>query len=596
MRIHATPSGTAAKPGEFSTLISGLLVLAVINVPASARQDNVEILAGCDPAVLAPALERLAEEDAVVPACIVPSLVAAVKHPDPSIRLLAVEVLAAHPQAPEQVGGVLLDAARDPVAEVRAAVPKALGRASPRGSVDALGSLLRDPVLSVRAAAAEYAAKLATPDDRLVEMVASSLSDEHPWVKEMALETLASFDIHAVPALAAIRGMVRDQNWSVRVKAAAALGQIHADRTTSQLAEALQKVFLSPEELAADKRAEAEELRERPAAVSSLVSLLTDNDTDVQVAAAGALKSIGRGAEDAIPALLGLTVAPLGEVRAAALDALNSIGACGTDFRDTVVKALTDWDPTVQLRALELLAAHGVDLSRAWPSVEKMMQSRYPEVRTAAASLLGRLGPQPARFERRLRQIADHSPDIASDLLTALSRSSHPLADWEREVEQRAVPVIEAGQERDLIIGVNQIPVAVASWCHYSQQFVRVVRDIRLAGYLDNVDFVFFLCDEWTDVRKTLEEEGMSVEEASLRTSVLRRDTGDTPFFDPDWVAALPGPHYLVADGAAVESAPAVYSFDRRVFATNVREWMASHLQMPVGLLDCVWSQAGQGH
>jgi cyclophilin family peptidyl-prolyl cis-trans isomerase/HEAT repeat protein len=204
----------------------------------------------------------------------------------------------------------------------------------------------------LRLEAAASIGTLATTDT--AELLIELLTDPLPGIRGTALRALARVDPDLF--IATLAGMEPDQDWSVRVAEAAALGTLPADRSLPRLTVLLEDrdqrvVPPALEALAASKPAGVEKI---------LIEKLNADDFGVRAAAATALGELK--AVTAIPALIESYKVALGDVTYAARDAtLTAINAIEpATGRQMLQQALLDKDWALRLRAAALLRQHGV--------------------------------------------------------------------------------------------------------------------------------------------------------------------------------------------------------------------------------------------
>jgi cyclophilin family peptidyl-prolyl cis-trans isomerase len=193
---------------------------------------------------------------------------------------------------------------------------------------------------------------LATAD--MAELLIELLTDPLPAIRGTALRALARVDPDLF--IATLAGMEPDQDWTVRVAEASALGTLPAERAMPRLTMLLedrdQRVIPSAvEALVASKPSGVEKI---------LIEKLQADDFAVRAAAATALG--GLKTTSAIPALIEAYKVALGDVtnaaRDAVLTAINTIEpATG---RQVLQQAVMDKDWAMRLRAATLLRQQGV--------------------------------------------------------------------------------------------------------------------------------------------------------------------------------------------------------------------------------------------
>lgn len=218
-------------------------------------------------------------------------LIADLQGTRPEVRALAVKKLAEHFN-PDDVS-LFTQAARDPVAIVRAEAMAALGKSQDPRVVDLLGEALADPDEQVQLSAAASLATIRT--DKARAYLTLQYSRRGRSTRVAIVQALKGINIPG--AMASVVAAEANAIWERNLKA-------------------LNEGAL-PERVGA-----AEELGRsgRPEAVNRLVSLLGENQV---ILAAGAARGLGHaGDQRAVPALTGLLDENFPELRDAACEAL----------------------------------------------------------------------------------------------------------------------------------------------------------------------------------------------------------------------------------------------------------------------------------
>lgn len=131
------------------------------------------------------------------------------------------------------------------------------------------------------------------------------------------------------------------------------------------------------------------------AALPALVGLASDSEIDVRLAAVTALGSYGSAARASTPALLQLlTCREAVEVRLASLRALEQIGEVGTtELVTALLCALTDSDARLRLLAAQQLGRLGPAARSAIEPLQRASADAHPAVKNAADEALLRIIP-----------------------------------------------------------------------------------------------------------------------------------------------------------------------------------------------------------
>lgn len=339
-------------------------------------------------------------------------------------------------------------------------------------AIGALADALRDPVASVRQAAAEVlgGAKDSVAVRALMEVLRT---DESPLVRRAAAWSLGEIgDAQAIPALA--EALTRDRDTEVRKNAAGALGNIDNPRATSALTTALER---DAEASVRIEAAEALASIEDPAALDALIRVLDRDDdpgvrravieaidnmegaravpavsralrdanAEVRRAAAEALGSMEDN--DAVAPLMAIARDADNEVRRAVIHALGNIG----DRRAMAVfvGALADTDVEVRRAAAEAFG-NLENLRTAPPELIRAMDDRDAEVRHSVAHALGHSG-DPDAVKALVAHVTDSSVEVRQAVVDALDEFDDPavvpalriaLKDADADVRQSAVKAL----------------------------------------------------------------------------------------------------------------------------------------------------------
>jgi len=294
-----------------------------------------------------PVMEALAGQVGVV--------LVAVDDPVPQIRLLACRAL-------EEMGD-----ARSRLARKAAGVPRPdeskkegggqeQGRRGPqRPAANAVAYLPaaladdKDDLLS--------ADPLAKPLQHCLETLAlRAVSDVRPRIRLAAVDAIEPLSRDAAPVLPLLVRAMQDGNNFVRWSSARVVGKVGPVNT---------------------------ELT-----VPVLVRLLSDEDLDVELAAAAALTLYGSAAVDAVPALAAAVGAGDVERRVAAIHALQTIGRDAQPAIPMMTDALANKDPRVRRAAAEALGQFGPAARSATAALERVLTDIDPDVRKIAADAL----------------------------------------------------------------------------------------------------------------------------------------------------------------------------------------------------------------
>lgn len=337
--------------------------------------------------------------------------------------------------------GALAEALRDPVASVREAAAQALGATRDSVAVRALIEVLRtDESAIVRRSAAWALGELS--DAAAVPALSEALTrDRDAEVRKNAASALGSIDSpQGSPAL--IHALERDGEVSVRLQAAESLSSIEDQSSIDALIRALDR-----DDDPGVRRAviEAIDHLESPRAMPAVSRALRDANVEVRRAAAEALGSMED--RDAVPALITAARDADAEVRQAVVSSLGSLG----DRRalPVFVAALSDADVEVRRHAAQ--AFGNIDnLRTAPPELIRAMNDRDAEVRHEVAHALGNIG-DPEAVPALIARISDENVEVRRAVVEALDDFDDPaivpalrtaLRDADPEVRESAAKAL----------------------------------------------------------------------------------------------------------------------------------------------------------
>lgn len=341
----------------------------------------------------------------------------------------------------ESAVGALAEALRDPVASVRQAAAEALGSARDSVAVRALMDVLRtDASPAVRRAAAWSLGEIG--DDLAIPALTDALTrDRDDEVRKNAASALGSIDSPRATA-ALVQALEHDSNVSVRMEAAEALSSIEDPAAI----DALIRVLGRDDDPGVRRSAiEAIDNLDGARAVPAVSSALRDADKEVRRAAADALGSMDD--DDAVPALIAVARDPDAEVRLAVMQALNNL----SDRRalSTFVAGLSDSNAEVRHYAAEGIG--NIDNLRTAPAeLIRAMDDKDDEVRHAVAHALGHV-KDPAGIAALIAHIGDPNVEVRQAVVESLDEFDDPrvtaalrtaLRDTNAEVRQSAVKAL----------------------------------------------------------------------------------------------------------------------------------------------------------
>lgn len=230
------------------------------------------------------------------------------------------------------------------VAAVKEQIVRALGEIDDPSAVAGIMTVVKDPSIPVRRAAAWALGEL--EDASAVPALLSMVRDEDAEVRRHVAEALGNLENAA--AIDALIAMARDTDAEVRSHAISALDNFEDPRALPAYVAALKDSDPDVRQQAANAISNIDDIKAAPPA---LIEALADSDSDVRQSVAHALGNIGD--EKAVPGLKRLVSDSDTDVRRAAVEALSEIG--GIDALQALMGLLKDQDPEIRRVAAEAL-------------------------------------------------------------------------------------------------------------------------------------------------------------------------------------------------------------------------------------------------
>jgi HEAT repeat protein len=296
-QIQQAPDGkTREQAVGFLTLIGNAVdgLTAVIDdpqTPTSKRIDAIEILRTMGP-------------DAEMA---VGSLTAALKSPDPDVRLAAVKALMAIGPKSQSAVPELSLRLKDSNENVRVVTSRLLGQLgiASQAAIPALTEALNDPSPTVQLNAIAALTTLGSSAKAAVPGLIEALRSPTPEMREQAAIALGRMGEAAKPAVNGLATALSDPDPKIRIAAAAALGAIGgaAKVAVPELMRLLQ--HRDPQLRSAAARSLGAMGEAASASIPALTKALNDGEKDVRMNAAGALGDIGAESRSALPQLVG---------------------------------------------------------------------------------------------------------------------------------------------------------------------------------------------------------------------------------------------------------------------------------------------------
>jgi hypothetical protein len=166
------------------------------------------------------------------------------------------------------------------------------------------------------------------------------------------------------------------------------------------------------------------------AAVPTLNSALTDNDSDVRAAAVSSLAKIGADNPAGIPGLIKALQDSDSRIRGLAGLALKSIGPKAAPAVTQLASTLSDREESVRVAAAEALGAIGPSASAAVPALAARLTDKAEGrfVFRTSMQALGKMGPSAKEALPVLREIAAKKPDsVAAQTILLIEGKEVPM-------------------------------------------------------------------------------------------------------------------------------------------------------------------------
>lgn len=346
-------------------------------------------------------------------------------------------------------------------ARVRCHAARALGRWG--GSSEWIGwdlvPLLEDQAWIVRAQAALSLRQIRVSDDYSLLALERSLSDPDARVRAASVVALQSHGQSASHLLPAVEEALSDDRRH-RVLLAETLSYIGWD---SQRASSL------------------------------LERLLADDSSLVRLAAVRSAPATGPAADAFLPALRGLVRSEDPQLRAAAIAAAGMIEPADAQLFPLAMQLLGDSSEVVRSAATQVLAG-----KRTWTDEETVHllkgAAARPNVRAAAEALLRAHGT-----------VIGPAVDRWLD-----AREIKPSESWVADLVGEYTGVIHAvdavGNPVEIEYDDSSGAVLLATWCHYSAEFLGYLSDPRVQQFLRPLELTFFYFDESSKVQGFIDD------------------------------------------------------------------------------------------
>jgi len=164
-------------------------------------------------------------------------------------------------------------------------------------------------------------------------------------------------------------------------------------------------------------------LGQEQAAITTLLSLLKDNDSEVRSSAASVLSDLGNASPEVMTGLLSLLKDNDPAVCSNAASALSDLGNASPEVMTGLLSLLKDNESEVRSMAVSALSRLGNASPEVMTGLLSLLKDNESEVRSMAAYALGRLGnASPEVVTELLSLLKDNESEVRSMAVSALSR------------------------------------------------------------------------------------------------------------------------------------------------------------------------------
>jgi HEAT repeat protein len=319
--------------------------------------------------------------------------------------------------------------------EARAAQPKPPASRS----VEELRAALRDPDPSVRLSAVEELAHRASSSPEAADALVGALADSAPLVRRFAAGGLAEVQSPPVAMLLALGKQLRDSEVEPRESAARTLGALAPRapaEAVKDLASMLAAASGDKEELVRARVLEAlGALGARgallvPAVKTALERALTDPSPEVREAATAAIGQLGAAVPGTIALLIKALADPVHDVRKQAVVALEKIGPAAAPATRALARQLRGKEIYLRVFAADALTAIGPGARAALPELKAMVARGWKDIENSPETEAKGLPDAVARAIRSLEGKAPKTgrkaaPDRTAARVDAASVKGH---------------------------------------------------------------------------------------------------------------------------------------------------------------------------
>ena len=287
-------------------------------------------------------------------------------------------------------------------------------------SIAELRAALRDPDLSVRLAAVEELGHRTSSSPEAIDALVEALADPAPLPRRFAAGALAEVKSPSVPMLVALAKLLRDAELEPRDSAARSLAALAPRAPAEAVKDLATLLVAAAGDKEESVRAHVVEAlgalgapgaRLVPAVKPALERALTDPSAEVRGAAAAAIGQLAAAGVPGTIALLTRALAdPVPDVRKQAVVALEKIGPAAAPATRALVRQLRGKEIYLRVFATDALTAIGPGARAALPELKAMVARGWKEIEGSPESEAKGL---PEAVARAIRSLEGKAPKKA---------------------------------------------------------------------------------------------------------------------------------------------------------------------------------------
>lgn len=286
-------------------------------------------------------------------------------------------------------------------------------------SVSELRFALRDPDMSVRLAAVEELGPRASSSQEAVEALVEALGDSAPLVRRFAAHGLAEVPSVSSPMLLALSRNLQDPEVEPREAAAQTLAALAPRAPAESVADLGSKLAAAVSDSQESVRAYAVEAigalgapgaRLVPTVKPALERALGDKSARVRGAAAAALGQLGAGVPGTVALLTKALSDPVHDVRKMAVISLEKMGPDAAPATKALARQLRGKEIYLRVFAADALTAIGPRARAALPELKAMVKRGWKDIEGSPEMEARDL---PAAVARAIASIEAKAPKVA---------------------------------------------------------------------------------------------------------------------------------------------------------------------------------------